>query len=167
MSLSKQVPAERLNGLNWFESPFWAWLSHTKSTENTDKNALCGVLEWEKQMWIIPIILSTNHLFWNKDWPDLRIYSFQIIFDILWRGQGEVDSGKAQGSEGGDGSTHHHPLGGRGSNHHLQQIDFAAFLHHKDIGEYIVSELQQSVLTLHRNNRRGHLALFFGKMVKW
>ena len=24
MSLYKQVPAERLNGLNWFESPFWA-----------------------------------------------------------------------------------------------------------------------------------------------
>ena len=26
----------------------WCLIFHTDSTENTDKNALCGVLEWEK-----------------------------------------------------------------------------------------------------------------------
>jgi hypothetical protein len=30
-----------------------------------------------------------------------------------------------------------------------------------------ISTVLLGVLTLHRNNRRGHLALFFGKMVKW
>ena len=45
------------------------------------KNALCGVFECEKQMWIIPIILSTNHCFWNKDWPD---WVDLFIPDYFW-----------------------------------------------------------------------------------
>ena len=61
--------------VTWSFFEVWCLIFHTKSTENTDKNALRGVRVCEKLMWIITIILSTNYFFLNTNWPDF-IFSF-------------------------------------------------------------------------------------------
>ena len=65
--------------VTWSFFEVWCLIFHTKSTENTDKNALRGVRVCEKLMWIITIIISTNYFFFEHEltWFHFFILSFQ------------------------------------------------------------------------------------------